>query len=200
MEQLINAYKIARDDNSIPKLLLISCVILDFLLIFPFQDGNERMSRLLSLLLLYKNDYNVGKFVSFEKQINNYVSEYYESIRLSSINWHENKNDYNPFIENFLESLQSCYVELNSRFKMVDGEKKNKKIRIKETIMRSIEPISRKEIHLVWPDISHETIKKVVKNLLNENKIKKIGNFKDARYKRNWYGSSTQNDENVVIF
>ena len=92
------------------------------------------------------------------------------------------------------------YIELNSRFKIVVGEKKSKKIRIRETIMKSFEPISRKEIHLVWPDISHETIKKVIKNLLNDNKIKKIGNFKDARYKRNWYGSTTLNEENVVIF
>ena len=66
--------------------------------------------------------------------------------------------------------------------------------------MKSFEPISRKEIHLVWPDISNETIKKVIKNLLSENKIKKIGSFKDARYKRNWYGKTTQSDENMVIF
>ena len=200
LEQLIDAYKVARDDERIPKLLLIPCVILDFLLIYPFEDGNERMSRLLSLFLLYKSNYNIGKYVSLEKQINKYKYEYYESIRLSSINWHENKNDYNPFIENFLESIQSCYIELNSRFKMVNGEKISKKIRVKETIMRSYEPISRKEIHLVWPDISQETIKKVIKELLNDNKIKKIGSFKDARYKKNWYGNTTQNDENVVIF
>ena len=200
LNQLIDAYKIARDDESIPKLLLIPCVILDFLLIYPFSDGNERISRLLSLLLLKNFNYNVGDFVSLEKQIFKNKTEYYEAIRKSSINWDENTNDYNPFIENFLESLYSCYIELNSRFKIVNGEKKSKKFRIEETIKRSFEPISRKEIHLVWPDIAQETIKKVIKNLLNENKIKKIGNFKDARYKRNWYGSTTQNDENVVIF
>ena len=103
MEQLIDAYKVARDDEHIPKLLLIPCVILDFLLIYPFDDGNERISRLLSLFLLYKNDYNIGKYVSLEKQINRSKSEYYESIRLSSINWHENKSDYNPFIKNLLD-------------------------------------------------------------------------------------------------
>ena len=200
MEDIVEAYKIARNDDDIPKLLLIPCVILDFLLIYPFNDGNERISRLLSLLLLYKNDYNVGKYVSFEKQIYKYKTNYYESIRLSSINWNENTNDYNPFIVNFLKSLYYSYNELYSRFNIIDGEKKSKKIRIEETIKKSFEPISRKEIHLVWPDISHETIKKVIKNLLNENKIKKIGSFKDARYKRNWYGKPTQSDENMVIF
>ncbi len=200
MELLVRGFKEALDDRAIPRLLLIPCVIFDFLCIQPFSEGNGRISRLLSLLLLFRNEYNVGEFVSFEKQINNYKSEYYESIRLSSINWDDNSNDYNPFIENFLESLYSCHIELNSRFRIVDNEKKSKKFRIEETIKKSWNPISRKEIHLVWPDISHETIKKVIKNLLNEQKIKKIGNFKDARYKRNWYGKTTHNEDNMVIF
>lgn len=200
MNNLIQAYKIARDDIDIPKLLLIPCVILDFLLIYPFSYGNEQISNLISMLLLYKNDYNACKYVSFEKQIYNNKSEYYEAIRKSSINWDENLNDYNPFIKKFLEMVYSAYYELNSRFRIVDGEKKSKKIRIKETILKSYNPISRKEIHLVWPDISQETIKKEIKNLMIENKIKKIGGYKDARYKRNWYGSSSKNDENMVIF
>ncbi len=200
MEQLVKAYKEALEDDSIPNLLLIPCVIFDFLCIHPFSEGSGRMSRLLSSLLLFRNEYDVGKFVSLEKQINNNKLEYYESIRLSSLNWEDNSNDYNHFIENFLESLYSCHIELNSRFRIVDNKKKSKKHRIEETIKMSHNPISRKEIHLVWPDISHETIKKVIKNLLNDQKIKKIGNFKDARYKRNWYGSTTQNEDDVVIF
>ena len=72
MEQLELAYLEARSDANINQLLLIPCVILDFLCIHPFRDGNGRMSRLLSLLLLYKNGYDAGKYVSFEEQINNY--------------------------------------------------------------------------------------------------------------------------------
>lgn len=200
LEELIKAYKIADDDENIPKLLLIPCVILDFLLIAPFDIGNESISRLLTSLLLNKNDYEVGRYVSIEKQISRNMSEYYKAIRKSSMKWEDNDNDYNPFVKYFLDSTYSTYNELNSRFKIVDGEKKTKKVRIEETIKKSPEPISRKEIHLVWPDISQETIKKVIKTLLNENKIKKIGNYKDARYKRNWYGDNSNNDENIVIF
>ncbi len=200
MEDLIDAFKIASDDEEIPNLLLIPCLVLDFILIYPFNDGNERLSRLLSMLLLYKNGYNVGKYVSFEKQIYNNIEPYYQAIRKSSINWDDNNNDYDSFIEIFLSCLYTSYIELNSRFKIVDGKKQNKKSRIEETIKMSFKPISRKEIHLIWPDISHETIKKVVKNLLKENKIKKIGNFKDARYKRNWYGDRSEDEENVVVF
>ena len=83
MEQLELAYLDARNDANINQLLLIPCVILDFLCIHPFRDGNGRLSRLLSLLLLYKNGFDAGKYVSFEEQINNYKGFYYEIGRAS---------------------------------------------------------------------------------------------------------------------
>lgn len=94
MEQLELAYMAARSDANINQLLLIPCVILDFLCILPFRDGNGRMSRLLSLLLLYKNGYDAGKYVSFEEQINNYKAYYYEALQQSSKGWAENENSY----------------------------------------------------------------------------------------------------------
>ena len=92
MEQLELAYMEARNDANINQLLLIPCVVLDFLCIHPFRDGNGRMSRLLSLLLLDKNGYDAGKYVSFEEQINSYKAYYYEALRESSVGWHENRN------------------------------------------------------------------------------------------------------------
>ncbi len=186
MEQLFLAYIDARDNSNVSKLLLIPCLILDFLCIHPFSDGNGRISRLLSLLLLYKNEYSVGKYVSFEGKINSNKGSYYESLRLSSNNWHENTNDYYPFINNFLRTLLVNYRELYIRFDLINPIKDNKKTRIKETIIMSRFPISRKEIGKMWPDISQETIKKVIKDLLKQNEIIKIGNYKDAKYKKNY--------------
>ena len=102
MEQLTLAYIDARNNYNINQLLLIPCFILDFLCIHPFSDGNGRMSRLLSLLLLYKNGFDAGKYISFEEQINNGKADYYEALRLSSDKWHEKQNSYFPFIENFI--------------------------------------------------------------------------------------------------
>lgn len=85
MQQLILAYKDARNDASINQLLLIPCVILDFLCIHPFRDGNGRMSRLLTLLLLYKNGFDAGKYISFEEQINNNKAYYYDALEKSSV-------------------------------------------------------------------------------------------------------------------
>lgn len=182
MEQLELAFMDARSNSGISDLLLIPSVVLDFLSIHPFSDGNGRMSRLLTLLLLYKCGYIVGKYVSFEGVINDNKGRYYNSLKQSSNLWHENSNNYFHFINDFLETLLKCYNELYARFDIIIEQKDNKKTRIKETIMNSRKPISRLEIYKIWPDISLETIKKEITSLLKNKEIVKIGNFKDAKY------------------
>lgn len=182
MEQLELAYMSARDDANINQLLLIPCVILDFLCIHPFRDGNGRLSRLLTLLLLYKNGYDAGKYVSFEEQINNYKGFYYESLRESSIGWHENTNDYVPFMENFLSTLYMCYKELDKRFAVVNGSKITKKSRIEATVLNSLVPISKGEICDILPDVSPTTVEAVLSVMLKKGLVRKLGQSKNTRY------------------
>ncbi len=182
MEQLELAYMEARNNAEINQLLLIPCVILDFLCVHPFRDGNGRMSRLLSLLLLYKNGYDAGKYVSFEEQINNYKAFYYESLRESSIGWHENQNSYIPFIENFLSTLYMCYKELDKRFAVVHGKKITKKSRIEATVLNSLLPISKSEICKILPDVSLTTVEAVLSVMVKNGQVKKIGKAKMTRY------------------
>ena len=184
MQQMILAYMDARDDSSVNQLLLIPSVILDFLSIHPFSDGNGRMSRLLSLLLLYKNGFSIGKYISFENQINLNKKEYYQSLKLSSDNWGNSANDYYPFINHFLSTLIRCYNELDKRVSILSSKVTNKKERIKITIEKSLVPLSRKELQELWPDIALDTIKKVLIELQNDGYIQKIGNFKNAKYKK----------------
>ena len=185
MEQLLLAYIDARDNPNINQLLLIPCVILDFLCIHPFSDGNGRMSRLLTLLLLYKAGFDAGKYISFEEQINKTKGYYYEALRKSSISWHENQNDYFFFVENFLMTLFTCYKELDKRFATVNSKKINKTSRIEATILNSILPISKKEISNILPDVSVTTIESVLSKMIKENKIFKIGEGRNTRYIRN---------------
>ncbi len=182
MEQLELAYLAARDDANINQLLLIPCVILDFLCIHPFRDGNGRMSRLLSLLLLYKNGYDAGKYVSFEEQINNYKAYYYEALRQSSAGWDTNENSYFPFIENFLSTLYMCYKELDKRFAVVNGKKITKKARVEATVLNSLTPLSKAEICKILPDVSPTTVEAVLGAMVKSGSVQHIGSGRSTRY------------------
>lgn len=182
MEQLELAYMDARSNSNINQLLLIPCVILDFLCIHPFRDGNGRMSRLLSLLLLYKNGFDAGKYVSFEEQINNYKFHYYEDLRKSSVDWNTNENTYFPFVENFLSTLYMCYKELDRRFAVVHGKKITKKARIEATVLNSLTPLSKAEICKILPDVSAITVEAVLGAMVRTGSVKRIGAGRGTRY------------------
>ena len=184
MEQLILAYIDARDQLHANPLLLIPCVILDFLCIHPFADGNGRMSRLLTLLLLYKAGFDAGKYISFEEQINKNKDLYYQALKNSSVHWHENKNDYFYFVGNFLLTLFSCYQELDKRFATVHSGKINKTSRIEATVLNSIVPISKKEICEILPDVSPTTVEYVLSKMVKSEKVIKIGQSAATRYYR----------------
>ena len=182
MEQLELAYLDARGDANINQLLLIPCVILDFLCIHPFRDGNGRMSRLLSLLLLYKNGFDAGKYVSFEEQINNSKAYYYEALRQSSIGWETGENSYFPFIENFLSTLYLCYKELDRRFAVVHGKRITKKARIEATVLNSLTPLSKADICKILPDVSPTTVEAVLGAMIRTGSIRRIGAGRATRY------------------
>ena len=182
MEQLVLAYNDACNNSNINQLLLIPCVILDFLCIHPFRDGNGRMARLLTLLLLYKNGFDVGKYISFEEQINNSKGNYYEALRLSSIDWIENEQSYVPFIENFLGTLNMCYKELDKRFSVVNSNKITKKARIEATVLNNLTPISKAEICTILPDVSPTTVEAVLGTMVKNGTIKIIGSGRNTKY------------------
>lgn len=182
MEQLILAFMDARSNYSINQLLLIPCFILDFLCIHPFTDGNGRMSRLLSLLLLYKNGFNAGKYISFEEQINLSKAAYYQSLKDSSDGWHENKNSYFPFMENFVTTLLFCYKELDKRFAVVGSTKVTKRKRIEATVLGSLLPISKKEIGYILPDVSPTTVEAVLSEMIKNELVEKIGSARNTKY------------------
>ena len=140
------------------------------------------MSRLLSLLLLYKNGFDAGKYVSFEEQINNYKTYYYEALRQSSAGWKTNENSYFPFIENFLSALYMCYKELDERFTVAHGKKITKKARIEATVLNSLTPLSKAEICKILPDVSPTTVEAVLGIMVKTGSIKRIGAGRMTKY------------------
>ncbi len=120
MDRLCEAYEQALARESIDALILIPCFIVDFLCIHPFNDGNGRMSRLLTLLLLYKNGYSVGKYISIEKQIEKTKDRYYDVLEMADVGWHTEKNDPTPFIRYMLMVILACYTEFEDRFGLME--------------------------------------------------------------------------------
>lgn len=184
MNQLFLAFYEARQDSEISPLLLIPCFVLDFLCIHPFIDGNGRISRLLTVLLLYSFGYDIVRYISYEGQVNKYKESYYEALKISSDGWHENESDYVPFIINFLQILYKCFKELDNSFTEISLKKAKKSERVESILLSAMAPISKQEIIEKVPDISVKTVELVLSKMLKDNRITKIGTFKDARYMR----------------
>ena len=182
MEQLFLAYRELSTQEYEP-LLYIPCIILDYLCIHPFLDGNGRTSRLITMLLLYREGIDVCRYVSMDEHIASTVSEYYASLRMSSDGWMENNWSYFPFIRYFLRMLLECYIDLDTRFAIVDGRKIGRTETVENVIRGSVAPISIRQIQAVLPDVSLYTIQKSVKTLLSEGKIEKVGITKGSRYR-----------------
>ena len=182
MNQLVLAY-IDAIQNGIPELLLIPCVILDFLCIHPFSDGNGRVSRLISLLLYYRAGFDIGRYISLENQIMESKEYYYEALKESSEGWKENENSYIPFINYCMYVLSSCYKKLNSQFLSINRRKGSKAKRVESLIANSIIPVAKEEICRNLPDISVSTVQITLNRLLKEGKIEKIGTYRNARYR-----------------
>ena len=175
MEKLCTCFCEAWEENRIDKLLLIPMFILDFLCIHPFEDGNGRMSRLLTLLLLYRAGYIVGKYVSMEMLIEKTKETYYEALESSSISWHENENAYEPFIKYYLGVIIKAYSEFESRVEHLRHKGFSKPDRIKALIDRRVGKISKKEIMELCPDISKVTVERTLTELVKSGYIVKVG-------------------------
>lgn len=184
IENLCNSYNELVNSESCDLLVLIPIFILDFVSIHPFNDGNGRMSRLLTLLLLYKANYLVGKYISIEKIIEESKDTYYDVLYKSSVNWNNNQNDYSYFVEYYLGIILNAYKELDSRISIIDN-KTTSYDQIIEIFKDSIIPIDKSFIISKCPNLSETTIERVLNRLLNEEKIVKISGGRYTKYKWN---------------
>ena len=181
MLNMCNAYNDALNNNIDP-LILMPMFILDFLCIHPFNDGNGRMSRLLTLLLLYKSGYIVGKYISIEKLIEKSKDTYYEQLQASSYEWHDNKNDYEPFVEYYLGVVIAAYKEFSGRVQTLIESGMNKPERIREVIRKHIGKITKSQIMEKCPDISDTTVQRTLTELLKKNEIIKLSGGRYTSY------------------
>lgn len=175
IDELCSRFLEAWEADRIDKLVLIPMFILDFLCIHPFNDGNGRMSRLLTLLLFYKAGYIVGKYVSMEMLIEKTKETYYEALQASSTGWHECENSYEPFVKYYLGIILKAYNEFESRVEHLKNRSLSKPERIKAVIDQKVGKITKKEIMELCPDISKVTVERTLTDLVKSGYIAKVG-------------------------
>jgi Fic family protein len=181
MEQLCLGYADINRNSKLPELICVSSFIFDFLCIHPFRDGNGRVSRLLTLLLLYQHDFEVGKYISLERLIENSKEDYYRVLGESSIGWQNGKHDLLPWWNYFLTILKSAYQELKERVELtLEGDSQSAIIR--QVALSQKTPFGVSEIQNLVPAMGRELIKKVLFKLRDEKEIVLTGKGRGAKW------------------
>ena len=183
IEQLCNAYENAIAREKVDALLLIPIYICDFLCIHPFNDGNGRMSRLLTLLLLYKSGYNVGKYISIEKEIEKTKNYYYDALEYADVGWHEDKNDPRPFIRYMLQIILACYIEFEDRVGLLENSTTSYDI-VKKYIDGTIGIFTSVEVVNNCPSLGRSSVLAIIKTLTEEGHISRYGSGRSTYYIR----------------
>lgn len=181
IDKMCQSYNVAIDEGEINPLILIPIFIHDFLCIHPFNDGNGRMSRLLTTLLLYKQGFVVGKYISIEKKIESTKNNYYSALQKSGIGWHENNEDPISFVKYILSIILSAYRDFEDRINIFDNSKFVKED-VEYVIDNMIGKFNKNEIENLLPHISKSSIEKSLKKLVDENKIEMRGKGRGTFY------------------
>ncbi|MEW6040298.1 MAG: Fic family protein [Elusimicrobiota bacterium] len=183
VKQLCLVYKHSIDQLKYPSLYAVACLILDFLCIHPFRDGNGRVSRLLTFLALYHHGYSVEKYISLERIIEQSKETYYEVLQKSSQGWHEVKHDITPWLNYFLWTVNSAYREFEQRAGTIKSSRGVKTEIITQAIENQLGEFSISDIEKSCPGISRDMIRIVFRKLQKEKKIVCLGKGQSAKWK-----------------
>ncbi len=183
IEKICEEYNRVIGNAEVEPLIAICVFIHDFLCIHPFNDGNGRMSRLLTTLLLYRNGFYVGKYISLEAKIVKNKDSYYDSLSKSQEGWHEGKEDSTPFIKYILGTILSAYRDFEERFKVVD-EKVSALDMVRKVIQTKIGKFTKQDIIEFCPSLSLSSIEGSLRKLVELKEIKRIGTGRAIYYIR----------------
>ena len=181
VDRLCEEYNKAIEKYNIDPLLVIPIFIHDFLCIHPFNDGNGRMSRLLTTLLLYKNGYTVGKYISLEKKIQITKQEYYTALSRSSKNWIDDNNDDTPFVKYILGTILAAYRDFESRVNLV-SKKMSAFEMVENAVKNKIGKFTKSDIMEMCPEIGRASVENALKKLCEEGKIEMHGGGRSSYY------------------
>jgi len=184
MEMLCRRYREASDDEYIPPLLIVATFIFDLLCIHPFRDGNGRVSRLATSLLLQSQGFHVPRYMSLERLVEESKEEYYRVLKLCSLGWHEGKNEIIPWWNYFLGTLRNAYKEFERQVESVEARPAKSDL-VRQTVLAQIETFTLADMAAQLPAVSPQLVKKVLAEMKKARQVRLIGRGRGARWEIN---------------
>jgi len=188
MKKLCQLYHDAMDEGKAEPLLLIASFIFDFECVHPFWDGNGRMGRLLTLLLLYQTGYEAGRYISLERIIEQSKETYYEALLKSSHHWHEARHDLRPWWNYFLGTLIAAYKEFESRVGTLKTARGAKREMVRQAIERLPDEFTASELRHACPGVSPDMLRVVLRELQKAGRLTSISHGRGARWGKRGIG------------
>ncbi|MBI3097940.1 MAG: Fic family protein [Planctomycetes bacterium] len=184
MERLVGLFQEALDEGQVEPLLLIATFVLDFECVHPFMDGNGRIGRLLALLLLYQGDYEVGRYISLERIVEESKETYYEALHKSSQGWHEARHDLRPWWNYFLGMLTAAYKDFEARVGSLTSARGAKREMVENAILRFPGRFRFGDLQRTCPGVSYPTLRRALSDLRRKGKLRCLGMGRDAQWER----------------
>jgi Fic family protein len=181
MKFLCQNYKEACDEERVPSLLIIATFVLDFLCIHPFRDGNGRVSRLVTTLLLQNHGFQVARYISMERLIEASKEEYYQILGLCSVGWHEGKNEIIPWWNYFLGILRLAYRDFGRQIEFTRARPAKSDL-VRQFVLSQMEPFTLAQLIAQFPSASPQLVKKVLSAMKQKGEVQLEGRGRGARW------------------
>lgn len=183
IDKICEEYNLAIGNMELEPLILIPVFIHDFLCIHPFNDGNGRMSRLLTTLLLYRNGFYVGRYISLEGKIAKNKDLYYDALSRSQDGWHERTEDIIPFIKYMLGIILAAYKDFEDRMDLI-GVKLSAIEMVRRASKNKLGRFNKQDIRELCPNLSDSSIEGALRKMLSSGELKREGKGKNTCYFR----------------
>ena len=183
LDRICGEYNRVIGNMELEPLIAIPVFVHDFLCIHPFNDGNGRMSRLLTTLLLYRSGFYVGKYISLEAKIAQHKDLYYDALAASQIGWHEGADDPVPFIKYLLSTILAAYRDFEDRFALVET-KRSALETVRLAAQNKIGRFTKQDIRELCPSLSLSSVEGSLRKLVEDRELKREGKGKNTFYYR----------------
>jgi Fic family protein len=184
VEELCLLYRHALDQQHVPALVAVASLILDFLCIHPFRDGNGRVSRLLMVLGLYHHGIEVCRYLSLERLIEDSKEDYYAVLQASSIGWHDGTHDFLPWLNYFLAIVRRAYVQFEERAGQIKSPRGAKTALIESAVGSLVGQFGLSDVERTCPGVSRDMVRRVLQKMQRDGKIECLGKGRTAKWRR----------------